>query len=309
MKRAVTSKWGEVYTGPSRARALTPASKKLFPNLCDLLNFVVERHNVYLKRAAGQPWPWTSDPKLRAFRFTNVYRELDKETEWIFLNWLAQVDEVWFASLVARHINWHPTLMWLPHPDPWQPEEFLKQMQVVAENNDKVFSAAYMINQTIPGGKGLSKAGYLERYLFSPAWKQREILRPRPREQLWEFHERLMTMRGVGSFIAAQIVADTKHFDPNINHAVDWHTWAAIGPGSARGMRMLRGEPPDQRWDEREWHSLLQILQVELNKRLPPGWPDLDAQNVQNCLCEFSKYVRGYSRQRFFPPHPQGELL
>jgi hypothetical protein len=41
-----------------------------------------ERHQIYLNREQGQPKPWTEEPVLQQYRFTNVFRELDKTTLW-----------------------------------------------------------------------------------------------------------------------------------------------------------------------------------------------------------------------------------
>jgi hypothetical protein len=287
-----------VFTG-RKLPALTPAGRKLFPEWQRLRDFIVERHNVYLRRAAGLPKPWTEDAMLQSYRFTNVYRELDRETEWLFDNWLAPnaaEEDLWFLSFVARHINLHTTLEQIGLPLPWNAEDFNKDMEWVAEQLPKVFSSAYMINQTIPGGKGLSKAAYLSKYVFSPAWKQRELLRARRGELLEHFHDRLMNQKGLGSFMAAQVVADVKWF---MGSTPDFHTWAAPGPGSLRGLSLVKGLPAEQRWRAHQWLAELQWLREEINGVLPPGWQPLDAQNLQNCLCEFSKYIRGYSRQRF----------
>jgi hypothetical protein len=42
--------------------------------------FVHERQEIWRKKSAGEPAPWTSDPILRYNSFTNVYRELDRGT-------------------------------------------------------------------------------------------------------------------------------------------------------------------------------------------------------------------------------------
>ena len=39
-----------------------------------------ERHAIYLRRRAGLPRPWTSDPIMQSYKITNVFRELDKTT-------------------------------------------------------------------------------------------------------------------------------------------------------------------------------------------------------------------------------------
>ena len=48
----------------------------------DFFAYARKRHEIYLKRKAGEPPPWTDDPILQQYRFTNVFRELDKTTLW-----------------------------------------------------------------------------------------------------------------------------------------------------------------------------------------------------------------------------------
>jgi hypothetical protein len=43
---------------------------------------------------------------------------------------------------------------------------------------------------------------------------------------------------GLGSFIAAQVVADLKYIEP-LNKRFDWQTFAASGPGSRRGLNRV----------------------------------------------------------------------
>ena len=53
------------------------------PRIDEFAAFIKERHDIYLKRKAGQPGPWTADPILAGGRFCNVFRELDTVTIWI----------------------------------------------------------------------------------------------------------------------------------------------------------------------------------------------------------------------------------
>ena len=68
-----------------------------------------------------------------------------------------------------------------------------------------------------------------------------------------------------------------------------------MGPGSARGLNRVCGNERDEKWKQDQWLQVLQELQVLVNEalpELPTAWPKLDAQNLQNCLCEFDKYER-----------------
>jgi len=42
-----------------------------------------ERHAIYLRRQAGQPWPWTDDWVMQEYSITNPFRENDKTTRWL----------------------------------------------------------------------------------------------------------------------------------------------------------------------------------------------------------------------------------
>lgn len=269
--------------------------------------FVHERHQIYLRRAVGRAKPWTDDPVLRDFRFTNVYRELDTVTKWVRETWREpNVDhpDLWFAMAVARLINWPDTLAEMAFPGTWNAKAASKFMLVAskrAERKEKVFTSAYIINQAVTGGYGMKKADYLARVVFTDLWDRREFIRPRTGDRLAGFHERLMTAYGMGSFLAAQVVADTKHCLP-LKAAPDWHTWAASGPGSRRGLNILLGLDPKTPMREDIWLLTVQAAQRDFNldhRRPLVLTTPLDAQDFQNCLCEYSKYTRGYSRQRY----------
>ena len=46
--------------------------------------FICERENIRLKKEAGEPRPWTSDEILDKCKFTNIYRQHDKVSKYIF---------------------------------------------------------------------------------------------------------------------------------------------------------------------------------------------------------------------------------
>jgi hypothetical protein len=49
----------------------------------DFFAFARERHSIHLRRRAGLPRSaWTDDPILQTYRFTNIFRELDRTTVW-----------------------------------------------------------------------------------------------------------------------------------------------------------------------------------------------------------------------------------
>src|SRR5580658_10880136 len=45
--------------------------------------FAVERQAVFFRRLIGVEGSWTSDPILRAYRFTNAYRAADRVSQYL----------------------------------------------------------------------------------------------------------------------------------------------------------------------------------------------------------------------------------
>ena len=45
--------------------------------------YAAERQQIYWRRLKGQPPPWTDDPILSAYRFTNVYRAADRVSQFL----------------------------------------------------------------------------------------------------------------------------------------------------------------------------------------------------------------------------------
>jgi hypothetical protein len=258
----------------------------------DLMAFATERHRVYLRRAEGGPPPYTDDKILRKFRFCNIYRELDTVTRWLAESWRephADDPDLWFAFVVARHMNNIPFLEGMGGPPlPWEPERFKRYAEGRRVRGEQTFGAAYMIGTRHVG----SKADYLADMVFTPLWEQRARIRPQPGDTLNSFHMMLGQFYGLASFMSAQVVADIKYTEPLLS-AADWSSFAASGPGSRRGLNRVLGRPLKQAWIEDEWRLRLADLRSELLPRfLELEWELPHAQDVQNMLCEFDKMER-----------------
>lgn len=263
-----------------------------FPGLDRFTKFVEERYSMWLKRSKGLPKPWTDDKILQNYRFCNVRREMDKVTIWIHENWLKpnkHDKDVWFAMCVARLINWPPTLYAIKYPVPYTSfyaTSTALTMLDMKSARKKIYTAAYMVRS-----EPMPKTVYLCDRVFQPLWDNRNWLRPKRGEPLENFHKRLIECRGMGSFLAAQVVADVKWALPFID-APDWQTFVASGPGSQRGLNRVMCAPAKQPWQEQEWRKRLLELRELVNAKIQRSVGPLDAQNVQNCLCEFDKYER-----------------
>ena len=250
-----------------------------------LLEFMEARHEIYLARANGLPAPWTDDPILRTYSFTNVYRELDRTTIWIKDHWRRPDPDLFFAMAVARYVNLPATLEELTYPVPWNPDQFLQVLNDRRVLRLPMQGHAYMIKPDRAGG---TTAQFLANRVLGPMWEKRATLRPQAGDTLQTFHARLIECYSVGSFMAGQIIADTKHADPNLMLVPDWFTWCCPGPGSQKGLSLLHDLPLQKAWSPSAFLEEVNNIQLYLIGRWP--YPVPDAQDVQNCLCEYSKY-------------------
>ena len=268
----------------------------------NFIAFVKERHAIYMRRYSGQPKPWTDDPILQQYRFCNVFRELDSVTEWIADIWrtpYAADPDLWFAMVVARLVNWPDTLepltsvMFSRDKVSWYPKQFVRILHDRKKRGEKVFSGAYIVSTN---GHTMDKAEYLAAHVLTPLWQARKQLRIDLSVQknfTWRaWHEKLVQFDGLGSFMAAQVVADIKYAAPYLGVS-DWYTFAASGPGSRRGLNRVLGRPVDSPWREEDWRrALVPVYEAARAYMREVCEPPMHAQDVQNCLCEFDKYER-----------------
>lgn len=259
----------------------------------DLVKFIKARERHHIAKEAGH---WKSggkpDPIISQYRFCNVRRNDDRVTKWIFGTYLSEWrnnPDLWFALVVARLFNNESTLasLGLGHSVlPFKPEKMrgiLKQRKLEGRKN---FNAAYIVSTA---GANMDKIDYVIDRILVPAWEARArvSLFIGNAHSLEPVHTMLMTLNGLASFVAAQVVADLKYADPG--KWGDFHTFAASGPGSKCGLNRVMEFELDAHWAEGVFRRDLSQLRDSVNMSMAEP---LTAQDVQNCLCEFDKYER-----------------
>jgi hypothetical protein len=233
------------------------------------------------------PRPWSDDPIFRSTRFTNIRREDDKVTKWIKHNWREPYQNhtsLPFAMCMARMINWPDTLEYLGFPEVWEPQRFIDEMTDRSMMGHKVWTSAYMVTGGYSEG-GETKQQIIARVLNNAWLRAPKIVGVRA---LGEAQYILEGIKGMGTFLCAQVIADLK-YTPILAKATDWYEFCAPGPGSTMGLNFLAGR------DQYKTISPINFYK-EVNRLRPlikqeTGY-DLTAHDAQNCLCEFSKYVR-----------------
>ena len=188
----------------------------------DFNKFMVERHNIYLRRfIEGDPYPWTDDPILNEYSFCNVYRELDRVTIWIRENWrepYADHPNLPFAMAMARQINWPDTLEEIGFPEHWNPERIKAIMQGRLNRKEKVYTGAYMLTGTLGG----TKVEQTIDKILTPLYEMPPRIISNSLEETWK---RYLPYPGFSGFMAYEVVTDLRH-TKHLENAEDIMTWA-----------------------------------------------------------------------------------
>ena len=290
--------------------------------------YAVERHKIYLRRKAQQPAPYTTDEILQRYRFTNVFRELDKTTVWFRENVrdrMRDETDVLLATVVFRMLNriatgeaiFNQTSL---HPiKAYEYVENTTAFDLFCEDGDvrhlkraiKAYcgkgpyvTGAYIITSP-PGYTKLDGMMQVIKQFYSipcpdklcgyEDWEcvAKSLLKTKTGtlQRTWEW---LKDRSYIGPFHAYEIVTDLRHTALLCN-AVDILSWANPGPGARRGLNRIHGRDVSDHSAKRE--QLIEEMQSVLSasKTLwPKGklWPKWEMREVEHTLCEFDKFER-----------------
>ncbi len=272
--------------------------------------FARERHSIYLRRKSRQPAPWTDDPVLHKFRFTNVFRELDATTVWYRENVrepLAGRDEILLATVLFRWFNrmktgeaiFNQTQMWDTSSTTATPWEQLLHTRDVSylESAIRTFcgkgpyvTGAYIIKT--PDGydklRGVLQCvkwfmrQETDREVSKYSWRDWAGIIHRGEQGDWITYmglptnsleatwEWLRQFPYLGDFMAYEVVTDLRHTHL-LSEAPDIMTWANPGPGAMRGLNRLHDRPLNGKGNrDRFIQEMRELLAQSAD---PDNWP------------------------------------
>lgn len=267
-----------------------------------LMYFIWEREVIRIVKERGGERPWTKDPVLERYKFTNIRRRDDRVTRWVLENIIWPNDfreDLWFILLITRLINWPPTLQYLIDEGvlfraaaDFNPEQFSAAIEAYKDKGNKVYSGAYMVYPTKmdPGGvKSLAIAKHIIAPTLERAARIEKMLTRDDGARIEPFVNELARSFGISTFMAGQVAADLT-YSSYLGNAEDLYTYAPIGPGSSRGLNYLLNRAPSAGWTQQAFNQELMKIRDSVVWQLEIG--DLTLHDVQNCMCEFSKYCR-----------------
>ena len=248
------------------------------------------RETVREQKQSGRPAPWINDPILQNYRFCNVVRMEDTVSQWLMKNWYKPYRDhpnMLIACMLARFFNLPEALeaIGFPEEGSWEPADVRKILRARAKRGEKNFNSAYMIR----GNEGIDKIACVMNHTIAPTYRNRLKL---DTDNMQTAHKQLLKVKGLGSFMAGQIVADYRQ--AMSGNWYDAKTWAPIGPGSQRGMARYYGDnTAKQKYSQEKFQHQLGLIMRLGEERLWSAITDrMEAMDWQNCLCEFDKYER-----------------
>jgi alpha-glutamyl/putrescinyl thymine pyrophosphorylase clade 1 len=267
--------------------------------------FVAERHKIYLKRLAGEQPPWTADPILREYRFTNVFRAADRVSQYLIRHVISrkwaplEPEEIVFRILLFKLFNSITTWnlfegnLGIPSWRNFDETLYVRILDGAINCGTKIWNAAYMQNdlsnyaQVSPKKhpryirllKEMMEDGVTEKLQKSRTYREAfDVLKTYPLHQ---------------DFIAMQHLTDINYSDV-INFSEN--DFIAAGPGAIRGLRKCFGLEPTEA-EAAKWIADLTSVQEDFFAlyRLEPVTlfgRRLSLMDIQNCFCEVDKYSR-----------------
>ncbi len=309
------------------------------PNLNLFFQTMFERQEIWFKRfmlKSGRPW--TNDKFLRDHKFTNVYRELDRNSQWqiknIFLKEKSRKELLW-KIMLFRFINQPDFFDWMastgvwgnkPLPDysEFDSEVFYQAIIDYRATGNNPFTNAYLINsQSCPG----KTRDHCYGYKVIPTLHNnigdllKILLKAKTPQEIIKF---LKTLPAVADFIAHEFYQDFTYayrYSGIRLTKFNQDDFTNVGPGASIGIRLifpnLKGKVDQElgiyllrdlaeeclsefgNFKYLEWNS-------DKQKYFTTSKCNITLHQIEMWLCEFQKYWKmqigkGKQRSKFTP--------
>lgn len=284
--------------------------------LKSFLYFVHERHRIWCRRLQGCTPPYTDDRQLASLSFCNVYRVLDRGSQQM-VRWLnsdemmhASFNDVMILCWLYRRTNstdgWSKAVarFGLPKYDSWE-----QWLDAVDKSGIQIVSGV-PYNVCNGGRRGVPLVRTLSERTRMAIDSGMMPTNPNGSHVL--IIERMSEALGMGEFLAQQIWTDVGY---SVYGSRNWENFFVFsGPGSRRGLSWLTGYDWSLSSSARSrlaFSEMVRKLRDIISRRdgtVRLSTPresqrQLSLMDVQNCLCEFDKWMRcrngGTYRRRF----------
>jgi len=263
--------------------------------------FAAERQAVYHRRIAGLQAPWTSDPILSSYKFTNAYRAADRVSQFLIRNvmYVGHFDahDLVFRVLLFKLFN--KTQTWCLLERMLGPIEskrfdvdlFDRVLSAAMQGGASIYSAAYIMPSG-PVSVRRPRKHLMHLELLATLMRDGTINRLIDSKSMAEAYDILVGLPGIGPFLAYQLATDLNYSE---HLAFSEMEFVMPGPGARDGLRKCFSSFGDYseadviRWvaERQERELSLRGLQFQSLWGRP-----LQLIDCQNLFCEVDKYAR-----------------
>jgi hypothetical protein len=262
-------------------------------------SFAAARQRVYMARLHGVPAPWTADPILSRFRFTNCYRAADRVSQYLIRNVIYSGDQGWdeifFRVVLFKFFNristWRNLIdaIGTPRWETYRFEDLDEALSSTVAVGERLYSAAYVIP---PPRLGENRKYRNHLRLLEMMMTNAVPERIHDAAGISEAFHILRALPAFGDFLAYQFVID-------LNYAAALHfdemEFVVAGPGARDGIRKCFG--PAARGIEEDIIRYMADTQEDHFARLGLTFSTLGGRRLQlidcqNLFCEVDKYAR-----------------
>jgi len=265
--------------------------------------FAAERQAVFFRRARGEQRPWTHNPVLVIYKFTNAYRASDRVSQYLIRHVIYRDDlpnsprEVFFRILLFKLFNKIETWELLERafgPITFEDYCFAVYDEALTRAMDagrRIYSAAYIMP---PGSRAFGRSAKHQNNLLLLERMMADRLPERLAQTrtMQEGFEKLRAYPTIGDFLAYQFITDINYSEITDFSEMDF---VVPGPGARDGLRKCFADPGGL--NEPELIRMMADLQEQEFERLGLEFQSLWGRRLQlidcqNLFCEVDKYAR-----------------
>ena len=303
----------------------------------DFVQMIKDRYRIHKRKdVKGMPKPWTNNPIMQQYKFTNVRREHDRQTKYLLDNIthngeLTLEDKIVNTFLFRAWNNWD-TLHDLGLPADAQRLYNPSFKETIRPIYKKLYKSnperKWWSNAFNQGGfkmvwgypDGTARSLYeregaarhhekdipLRPLHIAPYLKEHDIVTKllQAKNQL-ECFKVIKTVPGYADFMAYQVFVDLTYIR---EFPFSENEFTIAGPGCKRGLYLLFIDKAGMTYEEclfwlrDSWEDLCGDFDIPwdadmLFSDLPEYDRYMNVMSLENCFCEFSKYMRAKTGQ------------
>ena len=260
--------------------------------------FAAERQRIFFLRAKAEPPPWTDDPILQRYKFTNAYRASDRVSQYLIREVIYDAErdftDTFFRIILFKIFNRIETWQALERAigdlsvadfDPLRLGAILEGELAAGRC---IYSGAYIM----PTGGRRQRKHRLHLELLASMVQDRLPDRIASCNSMGEAFEALLAYPTVGPFLAYQWVTDL-NYAAHLNF--EEMEFVMPGPGARDGIRKCFMDLGDWteadliRWVADEQEQQFERLDIEFSSLWGRRLQLIDCQSL---FCEVDKYAR-----------------